>query len=121
MKKWSKNPKSGKIKVPFAFSIDKNAKIEIQHGAMNEFIEDVSTFTNAEKIKNQATKMNVELRAKDFNKNVELNFVNPINTKGLCYWFSDLNYDDENKIISGYFNYAISARDLYSCKIVFGE
>ena len=121
MKKWSKNPKSGKIKVPFAFSIDKNAKIEIQHGAMNEFSEDVSTFTNAEKIKNQATSMNIELRAKDFNKNVELSFKNPINTKGLCYWFSDLNYDDENKIISGYFNYAISARDLYSCKIVFGE
>jgi hypothetical protein len=65
--------------------------------------------------------MNLELKGRDFSKNLTLKFVNPINTQGLSYWFSDLNYDADKGIISGYFNYALCVKDLYSCRILFGK
>ena len=96
-------------------------KIDIQHGAMNEFISDAKLMAPSEVIKGQTKQMEVELNGRDINKKIQLNFINPINTNALCYWFSDLNYDAANGIISGYFNYSLSVKDLYTCKIVFGN
>jgi hypothetical protein len=119
MKKWSKNPKNGTIKIPFAFKSNQAASIEIQHGAVNEFVSDAKLMAPENVFKSQAKQMNLVLKGRDFSKIIALKFVNPINTQGLSYWFSDLNYDADNGIISGYFNYAICVKDLYSCKIVF--
>jgi hypothetical protein len=121
MKKWSKNPKNGTIKIPFVFKSEEPASIEIQHAAVNEFVSDAKLMAPASVIKSQSKQMNVELKGRDFSKNITLKFVNPINTQGLSYWFSDLNYDADNGIISGYFNYALCVKDLYSCKIIFGK
>ena len=121
MKKWSKNPKNGSIKIPFVFKSDEPAIIEIQHGAVNEFVNDAKLMAAANVIKSQSKQMNVLLKGRDFNKNIALNFVNPINTQSINYCFSDLNYDADNGLVSGYFNYALSVKDLYTCKIVFGK
>ena len=121
MKKWSKNPKNGTIKIPFAFKSNKAASIEIQHGAVNEFVSDAKLMAPENVFKSQAKQMNLVLKGRDFSKIIALKFVNPIYTQGLSYWFSDLNYDADNGIISGYFNYALSVKDLYTCKIVFGN
>jgi hypothetical protein len=121
MKKWSKNPKNGTIKIPFAFKSNQAASIEIQHGAVNEFVSDAKLMAPENVFKSQAKQMNLVLKGRDFSKIIALKFVNPINTQGLSYWFSDLNYDADNGIISGYFNYALSVKDLYTCKIVFGN
>jgi len=121
MKKWSKNPKNGSVKIPFVFEADEPATIEIQHGAVNEFVNEAKLMAPENVIKSQSKQLNVTLKGRDFSKNIALNFVNPINTKGLNYWFSDLNYDAANGLVSGYFNYALSVKDLYTCKIVFGK
>ena len=121
MKKWSKNPKNGTIKIPFAFKSNQAASIEIQHGAVNEFVSDAKLMAPENVFKSQAKQMNLVLKGRGFSKIIALKFVNPINTQGLSYWFSDLNYDAYNGIISGYFNYALSVKDLYTCKIVFGN
>jgi hypothetical protein len=43
-----------------------------------------------------------------------LSFTNPILTGGLRYWFSDVNWDEQNHLLSGYFNVGTSVRDLYT-------
>ena len=40
-------------------------------------------------------------------------------TEGLKFWFSDLNLDKQNHIISGNFHLATSVMDLYTAKIIF--
>jgi hypothetical protein len=52
---------------------------------------------------------------------MELMFNNPVNTHGLKYWFSNLNYDEGSKVLSGYFHFATSVIDLYTTRIKFAE
>jgi hypothetical protein len=52
---------------------------------------------------------------------VVLNFKSAIVTNGLKYWFSEVNWDEQNHILSGYFNMATSVADLYTMKVTFAQ
>ena len=36
---------------------------------------------------------------------------------GLRYWFSDVNWDEKDHILSGYINMATSVQDVYTVKV----
>jgi len=119
MKKWSVNPMTGQIRIPFAFKMEESATIEIEHGVLNRFMPEELAKMNIPTTNFDASvqKRIVQIKGKDVSKDIQLHFVNPIVTQGLKYWLTDINYDEKNKIVSGYFCYALSAMDLYTCKI----
>lgn len=125
MKKWSINPMTGQIKIPFAFRTgesEQSPEIKIEHLVFNKFRDD------------QMSKMSLPanlLSTKDNNQSINfsdddcsimkcaITFDKSITTDGIKYWFSDLNYDKLGKIVSGYFNLAVSVEDLYTTRITF--
>jgi len=121
-KKWSINPMTGTICLPFAFKVGQpETVIEIEHRVMNQFVEDGLSKAGfaAAAIKPNANQWLTLEGEGGFSTKIELRFVNTINTEGLKYWLSGLNYDAESKVVSGYLYYAVSVMDLYTCKIRF--
>jgi hypothetical protein len=50
---------------------------------------------------------------------ITVNFNFPMIGSGLRYWFSDVNWDEKNHILSGYLNLATSVQDLYTMRVTF--
>ncbi len=118
-KNWSKNPMIGKIQIPFAFKPEDDARIEIRHGLMHEFVrEGLKDFDIPTKcLAPQAQVKEILLKTSEIQKTIAIEFINPIQTEGLQYWISDLNYDQEKQIFSGFINYAVAVEDLYTTTI----
>jgi hypothetical protein len=120
-KKWSKNPKIGQVRLPFAMKVDKAMRIEIEHGVMNRFWPEALSKWEipAGHFNSGAAELDIKIEGKDFEKTIAVHFMNPIKTGGLKYWFDELNYDAETGILSGFLYYAVAAEDLYTCQIRF--
>jgi hypothetical protein len=121
LKKWSTNPMTGNICIPFAFNEASAFVIDIEHLVMNQFLEEglKTSAETASKFGPSQKQQIVTVEGRDFSKTIAINFINPIKTEGLKYWISQLNYDPQTKVISGYLNYAVSVMDLYTCRIRF--
>jgi hypothetical protein len=123
--KWSTNPMTGEIKIPFAFDktedLSPSLQIKIEHLVFNKF-EDAELKKLNVPEKSFGTSKNIffEFIIND-STNIEssLEFSQPVKTEGLKYWFTDLNYDKQNRVLSGYFHLAISVQDLYTTRITF--
>lgn len=50
-----------------------------------------------------------------------LRFNHIIETDALKYWFTDLNFDMANSLLTGYMHFAVSVQDLYTTKIKFSS
>ena len=106
--KWSKNPITGEIKIPFVFSTAPAAdtamqQIHIQHLVFNKFEDE-----ELKKLPVPATTISTKALQQTItctdggNKVAEVSVVfdRVLNTDGLKFWFSDLNHDTQNQIIS---------------------
>ncbi len=126
-KKWGANPKTGIIKIPFLMIVDDSSKIHrilIDHLVFNNFDNEAfkslqvpdGNFGTSELLEqvNFVHEDSTVLRA-------EIIFNQVLKTDALKYWFTNLNYDKPNKRLSGFFHFAVSARDLYTTRITFEE
>jgi hypothetical protein len=126
MKNWSVNPMTGSIAIPFAFELDDNDPgynvIEIEHLVFNKFLEEeltkVAKPANVIKPKDTYQTINI-LNGDSLLTTVDVRFMRSLSTEGLQYWFSNLNFDAWNKVLSGMFNIATSVMDLYTTQIKF--
>ena len=125
---WSRNPMTGKIAIPFAYRFKEgephNRTIGIEHLVFNRFLDNElskyqlpdSTIDVKQRIHNISISDN---KGQLFSMLIE--FKDALPTDGLKYWFSDLNWDDKEMILSGYFNFGTSIKDLYTTKIIFKQ
>ena len=123
---WSHEPKVGKIAIPFAFVIKENnaatPTITIEHLVFNKFVNHELKKLN---IEDTTFDSKLETRVVNFDDNhggkynVNILFKSILLTEDLKYWFSDLNWDAQNRILSGYMNLATSVKELYTSKITF--
>lgn len=126
MKKWSINPMTGSIAIPFAIQTDDTSSgypvIEIEHLVFNNFLQEElkKMSLSATLIQPKETHQQVTITANDLLLTcMQLRFMRSISTRGLQYWFSKLNFDEQTKLLTGYFNMAVSAMDLYTTRIKF--
>ena len=122
---WSHEPKVGKISIPFAFAIkDNNAAptVTIEHLVFNKFVNHELKKLN---IEDTTFDSKLETCIVNFDDNhggkysINIGFKSILLTDDLKYWFSDLNWDAQHRILSGYMNLATSVKELYTTKITF--
>ncbi len=126
MKKWSVNPMTGSIALPFVFVLDEENSgqntIQIEHLVFNNFHDEEVKKINTPSavISPKETYHEVQIMAGDtVLTGIEVKFMRSISTNGLQYWFSQLNFDSTNKELSGMFHFATSVIDLYTTQIRF--
>lgn len=125
---WSHNPMVGSITLPFAYQIKGDAQTELQvnveHLVFNKFMDKempkLNVPDNAIGTKESSKAISFEIAGAAPVKGL-INFKDVLVTDGLKYWFSNLNYDATNHILSGYLNMATAVKDLYTTKITFTE
>lgn len=132
--KWSRNPMTGEIKIPFAFDLSFDEEVSapaitVEHLVFNKFEENFASQLPQNSIstygKNNDTMLNgyqrIILSAGSDSSSVDLmlKFDKEIKTDALRFWFTEINFDREKKIISGYLHFATSVLDLYTARITF--
>jgi hypothetical protein len=126
-KKWSMNPKTGTIKIPFVMKMTDSSKVQrilIDHLVFNKFENEAfkslqvpdGSFGTGKLMEpvNFVAEDSTVLKA-------EVTFNQILKTDALKYWFTDLNFDKSDRLLSGFFYFAVSARDLYTTRITFEE
>jgi hypothetical protein len=123
---WSHNPKTGKISIPFAYEVkDKDGKdrlITIEHLVFNFFIDSNLNKLNLPPTVFSTDQKSLEVKLTDDKGGVipiTVAFKNVMVHSGLRYWFSDVNWDEKDHIISGFINMATSVQDLYTMRVTF--
>jgi hypothetical protein len=129
MKKWSVNPLLGSIKIPFAVqlaadSVDKEIhtllQINVEHLNIGSFVKNDAKSEEPEKAfyatEEYTTGFGLD-KAMHFTARVS--FSQPLRTKSLHYRFTDLNFDAQQRIVSGYLEMSAAAVDLYTTRITF--
>lgn len=126
MKKWSVNPMTGTITVPFTFVIDshygQHPTIEIEHLVFNRFMDKemgklnlpVNVINSGKAFQPVAITKSDSVIAQ-----IDIRFMRTISTQGLQYWLSNLNFDEQHNLLTGMFNMAVSVIDLYTAQIKF--
>ncbi|MCD8529183.1 MAG: hypothetical protein LRY27_04335 [Chitinophagales bacterium] len=123
-KHWSSSPRTGMIQVPFTFSLDaKEMVLEIKHQVFSNFNtegfsglklpENVFNFTNN---KEQVFTFNSN-KLKDKMLKVVSNQIIPYSS--LVYYITDVVLDEENNILTGNFNLALSVDNAYTAQVIF--
>ncbi|MCW3126757.1 MAG: hypothetical protein JWO03_2415 [Bacteroidetes bacterium] len=125
---WTHNPKTGKISIPFSFHIDgkvnKGRSVTVEHLVFDRFLDAEMTKLT---LPTDLISPNREYMLVNFSGAsagdipVTLHFKSAIVTNGLKYWFSDVNWDEQNHILSGFFNMATSVHDVYTMKVTFAQ
>ena len=121
---WSHNPKTGTISIPFAFTIlDKNTHptITIDPLVFNRFLDAELKKLTLPTTLIDAKQENVTATLVDDKGNsfsIPIHFQHVLKSDGVKYWFSDVNWDEQQHILSGYFNIAASVTDLYTVRII---
>ncbi len=126
LKKWSVNPMTGSISLPFAFNYREDTTItclvKVDHLVYNKFHD-----TGLERLNLPALTVSTKETSNPFEFTLSdsssfrgrIEFSDGLPTNGLQYWFDEINLDKQNKIVSGYLHMAVSAEDLYTTKITF--
>jgi hypothetical protein len=121
---WSHNPKTGEASVPFAFKVDdkaaKNRTITIEHLVFGTFVD-----SNLTKLSMPATVFNTDMKSIEVKLRddrggtipITVDFSSVMVHSGLRYWFSGVNWDERDHILSGYINMATSVQDVYTVKV----
>lgn len=119
-----KEPRVGQISVPFVFDLSNDTlKIVLEH-----LVHDLFKKEGLAKLADiPADAMDLYFSEKDFTfadggpqgKVIQFTASNPIKQEGLKTWFSDLNWDKQNNLLTGYLNLGISVGILYNAKLSF--
>lgn len=119
-----KRPQIGQVSVPFVYDLKKDTlKITLEHLLHDTFRPE--TFTRLEGVPQQASDLNFVQRYFTIDngdlggKTIVFQTSNPIGGEALKTWFSDLNWDNENNLLSGYLNLGVSVANLYNAKLSF--
>jgi len=119
-----KEPRVGQISVPFVFNLKNDTlKITLEHLVHDLF--NAEGLGRLEGVPENAS--NLYFSNKNFsfenaelsNKVVHFTTSNPIRKEGLKTWFSELNFDMDDNLLSGYLNIGVSVDQLYNAKISF--
>jgi hypothetical protein len=119
---WCKSPRVGKIAIPFLYDLKQAEQIlSIEHlvfgttvpsalkklnlpeGGTNDFKfsnKDVEVFAGNNKVATLHIKAN-----------------HPLMMDGVVWWLSEVKFDAESNLLSGYFNIAASVKDVYSAAV----
>jgi hypothetical protein len=125
---WSHNPKTGTTTIPFAFKIKDGTNhepgIEIEHLVFNYFVDSNLTKLHLPDTLIGTKNKDCIVTITDENGRVfpvHLTFNSALLTDGLKYWFSNVNWDEQLHILSGYLNMGLSVEDLYTTRITFKQ
>lgn len=124
---WSHNPKTGTSNIPFAFEIKDEGhqpSIQIEHLVFNTFVD-----SNLAKLHLPDTLFGTQMKDVIVNIKdkggrvfpVKISFNEALPTDGLKYWFSQVNWDEQSHILSGYLNMGLSVKDLYTARVTFRQ
>ena len=119
---------TGEIKIPFAFNRTPDEsfmlQIDIEHLVFSKFENEEFKKLNVPEI-NLAPKEPEQILNFIIDDSTSivsyLHFNQVVKTDGLKYWFTALNYDKQNHVLSGYLNLAVSVEDLYTTRITFNS
>lgn len=119
-----KEPRVGQISVPFAFDLKKDTlRITLEHLIHDTFRPD--EIERLESLPENASELNFSKRFYGFDddalsgKVIMFQTSNPIATEALRTWFSDLNWDKDKNLLTGYLNFGVSVANLYNAKLSF--
>ena len=121
---WSHNPKTGKTTVPFAFDVKDPATrdriITIEHLVFGRFIDSNLTKLGLPTTTFNTDQQSIEVSLTDSKGNkipVMVRFPVQMIGGGVKYWFSEVNWDEQNHIVSGLLNLATSVEDVYMTRV----
>ena len=121
---WSHNPKTGKTTVPFAFDVKDPATrdriITIEHLVFGRFIDSNLTKLGLPPTTFNTDQQSIEVSLTDSKGNkipVMVRFPVQMIGGGVKYWFSEVNWDEQNHIVSGLLNLATSVEDVYMTRV----
>lgn len=120
-KKWSTSPRTGAISIPFAFPYESSDwNIHIEHQFLNGFNEAAFEELNLEAgytfFNQLSNEFKFDLPALS-DKNITVSSNYTLAYKGIDYWLENVNFDMNNKIVSGDINLGMSINDIYTAKI----
>ena len=126
MPKWSENPKTGTIRLPFAFTLKeattKQFVVQIDHLVLNEFdasqLARIKVPATAWGARQKEIPFTIKAGGIDLRAMVRMN--SALITDGYKTWVDGMSYDPATGLVWGYLNIALSARDLYTAKVTFG-
>lgn len=123
---WYKKKQSrvGQISVPFVFDLKNDTlKITLEH-----LVHDLFNADGLNKLENlPEAASDLYFSEKDFTldevglsgKVIRYTTSNPIRQEGLKTWFTNLNWDKNKNLLTGYLNIGISVMELYNAKVSF--
>ncbi len=119
-----KEPRVGQVSIPFVFNLRNDTlKITLEHLVHDSF--NAETFTRLENLPETAQGLYFSDKQISFendqlkDKVVQFHTSDPIKQEGIKYWFSNLNFDSDRNLLSGYLNLGISVDQLYNAKVSF--
>ena len=118
-----KEPRVGQISVPFVFDANKDTlEITLEHLVHDKF--NVEALSRLEGVPSDAQNLYfaekiIALDGELKGKVIHFRTSNPIKVEAIKYWFSDVNFDKQKNLLSGYLNLGISVGQLYNAKVSF--
>ena len=118
-----KEPRVGQVSIPFLFETQKDTfEIMVDHLIHDMF--SVEGFSKLEGVPSDAQNLYFSEKTIAFDgelkgKVIRFRTSNPIKFEAIKYWFSDLNFDRERNLLSGYLNLGLSVNQLYNAKVSF--
>ncbi|MCB9186666.1 MAG: hypothetical protein H6601_07960 [Flavobacteriales bacterium] len=119
-----KRPQVGQVSVPFVFDLKNDTlKITLEHLLHDTFKPEA--LSRLEGVPQSASDLNFTQRYFTIDngdtrgKTIVFRTSNPIGGEALKTWFSELNLDKENNLLSGYLNLGVSVANLYNAKLSF--
>ena len=119
-----KEARVGQVSVPFVFDLKKDTLIvTLEHLLHDAFNTDaIETLQGVPK-----TAIKIDFLIKHFSlsedgldeKIITVRTSNPMSTEALKMWFSELNLDKNNNLLTGYLNLGVSVENLYNAKLIF--
>ena len=119
-----KEPRVGQISVPFSFDLNNDTlKVTLEHLVHDLFAgEAISRLEGVPETASDLyfSEKNFAFENAELNgKTIQFTTSNPIRQQGLKTWFSDLNLDKDNNLLTGYLNLGIAVSQLYNAKLSF--
>ncbi|MEZ4915605.1 MAG: hypothetical protein R2836_01310 [Chitinophagales bacterium] len=120
-KHWTTSPRTGKISIPFIFNIENDdLVIEIDHKVFSNFDEEafkkLSEQYKSYFFDELLTEFKIELPNKVL-KNIAVKSNVKVPYKALSFYFSNINFDEQNNLLSGYFNLLVSVKETYAASV----
>lgn len=119
-----KEPRVGQISVPFSFDLNNDTlKVTLEHLVHDLFAGEA--ISRLEGVPETASDLYFSEKNHSFEnaelsgKAIQFTTSNPIRQQGLKTWFSDLNLDKDNNLLTGYLNLGIAVSQLYNAKLSF--